>query len=293
MAKKILVTGANGVIGSELTSLLLSKKNEFLPLVRKKTKQEHIEFDILKDDWKLLENLFSEVDSVVHLAASINTGGTEKENHKLQIINYDFTEYLLKLSVKNKIKKIIFSSTLSFIQKPLPEMILENSNINPIYYYSLTKYKCEELIKKYSAFYNINYVIIRISSPIIFDIEKMHDNFLKKWILLSKKGEDFVIYGQGLREQDFVATEDVAHAIYLALQDKEVKGIFNIASGTSIALIDIAKLLVRKYKNSFELIEQEGVDEQWNVSIEKAKSELGYSPKYTSEQIIKKIIEIS
>jgi UDP-glucose 4-epimerase len=292
MNKKILITGANGVIGKDVVELLHFKGYNIIELVRSINKKDQFQFDILNGNWSILENLFKDVNVLIHLAASLKIGENQSEIDELNKVNVDFTEYLLKLSVKNKVEKIIFSSTLSFIQKPLTYKINESSVVNPIYHYSLTKFKCEELIHKYANKYELNYAILRISSPIIFDFDKMHNNFLKKWISLSKKGEDIIVHGSGSRSQDFVATLDIANAVNLILLKDKINGVFNIASGSSISLIEIANLITGKYYNSYHLKDNDLIAEKWNISIEKAKSQLFYTPMYSSKQIIEKLLQI-
>ena len=293
MNNNVLVTGGTGVIGVEICKLLIEKKYTVFKLGRKH-KDENlniIQFDILFDDWRILEDYFLNLDYVIHFAASLKIGENSEEINELNKINCEFTEFLLNLSIKYNIKKFVFASTLSFIKKPLPIKINENSEIETILHYSKTKHISEEQIIAHYIKHSLNYAILRVSSPITFNKEQMHNNFLKKWLISASKKQPITLIGSGKRSQDFVAVSDVARATLLSLKSNK-NGIYNIASGTSISLNEIASILKTEFHIDLIRIENNQIEDEWDIDISKAKEELKYDPEFDSNKIIKELINI-
>jgi UDP-glucose 4-epimerase len=291
----VFLTGGTGLIGRTI----LNKIN-ISPFVLCATFRNHkiedvnvnwVRLDASKCSQYEINQLVEKQDIIIHNAASLKLGNSLDEIKEIQKINIEFTEKLLEASVKQNIKKFIFTSTLSSIKKPLPKFITEESEINPISFYSKSKIECEQLIKKYADENKFNYCILRVSSP-VSDFEFLPNNVLKKWISLGLKNQRLLVFGNGSRTQDFVSVNDIASAIFCSIEKIDVNGVFNIASGNSISMYELAQLISEKFNNGFENI---GIDEneedRWNISIEKAKNELNYMPKYTSIKNITNLLE--
>jgi len=106
------------------------------------------------------------------------------------------------------------------------------------------------------------------------------------------KGEKPVIFGDGNQTRDYIYVEDVVKANVLALEGKE--GIYNIGTGreTSVnELIEIfSKVLGREIKPEYA---PPRIGEVHRISLDAdmAKKELGFVPKYSLEEGIRKTIE--
>jgi UDP-glucose 4-epimerase len=286
----ILVSGGTGLIGRAILRKITSYSYVISATYRKQIIEninvQWINFDALNSIQNEINKLIKNQDIIIHNAASLKIGINESEIEELQKVNIDFTEKLLNATNVHNIKKIIFTSTLSGIKKPLPNLITEESELNPTFFYSKSKFECEQLIQRYAAKNNFNYCILRVSSP-VSSFEFLPDTVLKKWISLSIKNQPLKVFGSGNRTQDFVAVDDIANAILCCINKIEVNGIFNIASGNSISMLELAQLITTKFNTNFEKI---GIDEnendKWNISIDKAKNELNYKPEFTSRQNI-------
>lgn len=296
MRKRVLLTGASGVIGSEIGKLLSNSGYEVYEVHRiknsykSKKNVKNIYFDILTDKWEVLESVFPKINYVVHFAATLKLGNSEDEIFEIEKVNIEFTKFLINLSIKYKIERFVFASTLSFIKKPLTKIITEDSEVEPVLYYSKSKLISENDIIKECELNEIDYSILRISSPLSNSINKMHENVVKKWINEAFKNKKFTLIGNGERSQDFVSVMDVSNAVLLSLKSRK-SGIYNIASGTTITMKELAELIKNKieseYFNDFSI--EENID-KWNISIQKAKNELKYFPSYTSKELILKIL---
>jgi UDP-glucose 4-epimerase len=296
MIKKVLLTGASGVVGSEISVYLQSRGFYVYEMRRTLLKERENDFfyqiklDIQKDDWNFLYENIDEIDYVIHFAASLKLGVTSEEKEELELINVSFTKFILDFCITKKVSKFIFASTLSFIKRPLPQIIKENSELNAKLYYSETKLKSENMILDCFKNNGLNFSIFRISSPVVFNLNKMHDNFLKKWLLLAKNKNSLELHGEGERSQDFVYVKDIAHAVFLSISNINKNGIYNISSGSTITVKEILDLIINKFDVNYSKITTSEPEEQWNISIEKAQNELGYFPQFSSIELVRQLI---
>lgn len=174
----------------------------------------------------------------------------------------------------------------------MPDLILEESIVEPVTPYAISKRKGELLVLEYLKVYNLNYCILRLSSPVTFDLNNLPDTLLKRWIFSAKSGNKILVSGSGGRSQDFVASVDIAKAYQTALKRVEINGTFNIASGTPISMLRLAQLISNKFNSGIEFgLPDANEFDKWNISIEKAKRLLNYKPEYTSESLINKLLE--
>ena len=286
----ILLTGATGLVGSTILKSFLSK-GFFVKAISRNNQPplKNVEWIIadIADEKINFQKHRENIDVVVHNAACLCLGNTEIEKVAIQKTNIDFTSQLFESAGRQGIQKAIFTSSFSFIAKPLPEVIAETAPTRVISTYAASKLAGEVLMKENAVKYGFEYNILRISSPVCFNIDRMPSTVVKKWVTQSMQGQNIQVFGNGTRTQDFVAVHDIADAFVNCIQQDEVSGIFNIASGNAISMLDLAKMISEKFSNQYQFSgEDVNENDQWNISIEKAKQQLNYLPKYTSTQAI-------
>ena len=287
--ENIFLTGGTGLIGKSITEALSLNGYKTQAIYRDKTipvkNTSWLQYDILRGSVTDLFSQLSQVDVIIHNAASLSLN--QEDNTKIKQVNISFTEDLLKFAVKNGVKKILFTSTLSTVRKPLPPIITEESILEPLSAYSESKFIGEKLIQQYAEKYGINYCILRIASPVVNCLDRMPDTVVKKWINQSINDESIKIYGLGGRTQNFVSVTDISNAFLKCIETKNTSGIFNIASTDTISMVDLAEMITAKFKNQYEFIGiDENEDDRWNISIKKAQKLIAYSPQFTSREVI-------
>ena len=310
----ILVTGGAGYIGSHIIELLVKKKTNkvividnlstgYKILINKKSK--FFKGDI--NNKKLINKLINKfnIDTIIHLAASLNVSEAEKNKKKYYKNNITGTNNLL-LSCKNTtVKNIIFSSSCS-IYGNIKGSVNERKKPNPQGYYALTKYKGEELIKKYASKLNYNFGILRYfnvagASPSgkIGEIETSHGHLIKNIAIQSMKEKPILnIYGNNYNTKDGTCIRDYIHVIDLA--DIHLKGInylkknkksftLNCGYGKGYSVLEIVNKfkMIRKDAQINFIKKRPGDIAQVYSDTKKFKKTLKWKPKYNN---INKII---
>jgi len=187
---KILITGCTGFVGSFLINklkrrfklkLLIRKKHSFFQYKDPKN-IEVIYYDSLtqKYGWA---NILKDCKIVIHLAgiAHLNDNNNFKLQQNIFKTNYYGTLNLFKKSIKFKIKKFIYLSSIGVNGEESNGKFTEKSIVNPTNFYAKSKLKAEDKIKVLSKKKIIKYTIIR--PPLIYGLNAPGNfNYLIKLI---------------------------------------------------------------------------------------------------------------
>jgi UDP-glucose 4-epimerase len=217
---KVLITGSSGFIGTHLT---------------KKMKEEGfkvVTFDIKENksnDVRNFETLLEKskgCDVIVHLAALCIDSESLEKPYEYFSTNVLGTLNALEVARRIKVKKFLFASSAG-IGKRTP--------------YSLSKLIGEELCMFYNKHYNVPTYILRIYNVYGPGNEKgVIYNFVKSAL----KNEPIIVNFDGKQERDFIHVDDVVKGIILLLKRNYKPGIYEIGTGKSIKIIDLAKLII-------------------------------------------------
>jgi len=227
-----LVTGASGYIGSNLVQKMSERGMKTRALVRKSSNTQRL--SELKNteicygdvtDISSLERAVRGCDEVFHLAACVEDWGGYQKFHE---INYSGTKNILQASIKAKVKKFIYISSIGVLDLSGRGVIREEHPYGHFSgYYLRSKARAEKLIKKSRNI--ISTLIIR--APAVYGPK----DFLFTWkaTRLARKNLLFVIdRGKGIFP--YIYIENLIDAILLASQKEEAMGeIFNLADGTN------------------------------------------------------------
>jgi len=291
---KILLTGGTGLIGSQLLSAIASNKFDITVISRKKNLDipgvKWIQADLGTIQLNEIQK-YDKPDILIHNAACILNGTTNEERIALQKVNSDFSCKLFTWATNIDVQKIIFTSSFSVLQKPLPERIDESSIPAPNNPYSISKYYSERFLQELCQKKGIQYFILRVSSPIPESFNLLPDTVVRKWISCGIHKTPLTVFGKGQRTQDFVAVSDIVSGFLCCISNKSATGVFNIASGTSVSMQMLA-LLIHNYFHNGIIYTGTDINEndRWNISIDRAKTVLGYKPRYTAEETILNLI---
>jgi len=299
---KILVTGGAGFIGSNVVDALVKDGHEVIVLDNLSTgKEENINpevkfYNIDLLDIESLEFVFREFkpDVVNHHAAQIDVRKSVEDPAFDAETNIIGSINLFELSINYGVKRIIFSSTGGALYgEPDKLPANEDTPIEPISPYGVAKYCSENYLNYFKRLYGIERVILRYANVYGPRQDTLGEAGVVA-IFTGKilKGEKPVVYGDGTQTRDYIYVEDVVEANVLALNGKE--GTYNIGTGkeTSVnELIEVfSKVLGREIKPEYAT-PRKGEVHRISLDADMAKRELGFVPKYSLEEGLKKTIE--
>tara|TARA_X000001036_G_scaffold41487_1_gene33301 strand:- start:307 stop:1293 length:987 start_codon:yes stop_codon:yes gene_type:complete len=311
-SNNILVTGGAGYIGSHIVELLIKKNFKvfiydnlvtgYKRLIIKKAK-------FIKGDIKNFKHLSktlkkNKIDSIIHLAAYLNVSESEKFKKKYYKNNIDGTLNLVKSCDQTNVKNIIFSSSCS-IYGNFKGSVTENKKPNPKSYYAYTKYKGEEIIKKYSKKYNYKYGILRYfnvagasSSGKIGEIERSHGHLIKNLAVQATKSNPKInIFGNDYKTKDGTCIRDYMHVsdladIHLMILRNITKNkhslILNCGYGKGHSVQEIVNVFKKIKKNIIVKYQKRRLGDvaQIYANTSKLKKIFKWKPKFNNLKII-------
>ena len=297
---KYVVTGGAGFIGSHITKKLVecgdtvtvidnmnTGKEKNLESIRDKI--NFIKGDIL--DMDLLEDITKDADGVFHQAALASVQDSFDEPDKYYNVNVNGTENILKLSKKYGFK-VVYASSSSVYGNPIKIPIEESDEKNPINPYAETKLKKEELAIKY---YEMGVSVIGLRYFNVFGKgqSKEYAGVLKLFLERIRDKLPPKINGDGTQFRDFVYVEDVVNANIMSMNSDVNHAFFNVGTGTSITILDLAKTIIKSSGLNLEPIfgpALKGDVQKTKANIDLIKEKIGWKPTVVLEEWINEII---
>lgn len=162
--------------------------------------------------------------------------------------------------------------------------------------YGITKLDGELYSKMYEEQFGLKHVCLRYFN--VFGPRQSTENayaaavpiFIKRAI----RNEDIIVHGDGNQTRDFIYIDDVVKANVLATEKENISGVFNVACGSSISIINLAKTIVELTNSKSKIIfekERAGDIKHSLASIEETKEKLGFEPEVNLNEGLLKTIE--
>lgn len=232
---KILITGAGGDIGSNLTSTLLKQGHKIRALVRSsqeanRIRQPGVEIFVADiTDPKTLDGAATNIDVAYHLAAALFVVNPEEQLRK---INYEGTINVASECIDKGVKQFIFPSfplVLGPHTRPSQPINPEEATTQPNCYHALYKKLCEQHLLILSQHGKLPVTILRLGTVYGPDMR-----FIKTLKRFMRRGL-YRIPGNGRYIASFVHIDDVMRAMALVLGNEKAAGqIYNIADGKPV-----------------------------------------------------------
>jgi len=301
--KRVVVTGAAGFIGSNLTDNLLEQGAEVVGIdnlfngrlenLEEAFKNKRFQFhkgDIR--DLNFLLDVFKDVDIVYHEAAFTSVPQSVKMPENCNDVNVNGILNVLNAARRMDVEKIIYASSSSVYgdTPTLPKK--EDMRRLPISPYGAAKLACEAYMQVYHHVYGLKTTSLRYFN--VFgprQKDSTYSGVIAIWLGNIIRNEDLTIFGDGTNSRDFTYIKDVIHANILAGQSEAVGEIFNIGAGSPITLTELAKIMLKisysdhlkiKYTNP-----RSGDILHSYADISKVKRLLNFEPNYNQEQGLK------
>ncbi|MDC1177530.1 SDR family oxidoreductase [Candidatus Pelagibacter sp.] len=297
---KILITGGAGYIGIALVKELLKNNFKVTVLDNFIFNQQYVFFDLIKKknlkiinenvkNKKLLKKLVKENEFIIPLAGVVGAPACEKKPKDATEINFNQIKNIIKFSSKkNKIILPVTNSGYGIGKKN--EFCTEESPLNPISHYGITKVKAEKEIQKIDNFISLRLAtVFGLSGRIRTDL--LVNDFTYKAVF-EKKIELFEPHFT----RNYIHVKDVARVMIFCIKNfkRLKKNIYNIGLETAnLSKLELCKLIKKNYKNFKIKINEFAKDpdqRDYMVSNKKILS-TGWRPRYSLEYGIKELIK--
>lgn len=292
---KIFVTGGAGFIGSNLVKLLSENKfsitvydnlsSGYLENINGIKNIQFINGDIL-DKVNLIESSKNH-DAIIHMAANIGNIKSISDPQFDSTVNVIGTLNILEASRINNIKKIVYSSSAAIFGELLYQPIDEKHPLEPDSPYGVSKLAAEKHCLWFGRHYGIKVISLRYFN--VYGINQRYDaygNVIPIWSKLMLEGKPIIIFDDGNQTRDFINVSDVAMANYLSIFNDDIEGCFNLGSGDSITINQLAGIM----ENAFNVRPQRifepkraGEVRHCKADISKAARLLNFDPKVDIE----------
>ena len=305
MKNKVLVTGAAGFIGSNLSEYLLEKGFEVIGLDNFSTGHQKNLIELNKNknfrflqgdirDFNTCLEASKEVSFVLHQAALGSVPRSIKDPLTTNEVNINGFLNILEASRQNSVKRFIYAASSSTYgdSKVLPKV--EENIGKPLSPYAITKYVNELYAEIYSNTYGIETIGLRYFN--VFgrrqDPNGAYAAVIPKFIAQFLNGQSPVINGDGSFSRDFTYIDNVLQMNHLAMTTKNsaaINQVFNTAVGDQTTIKEMAEVIKKgltNYKKEISEIpikfgpKRLGDIPHSKASIEKAISFLNYKPSH-------------
>ena len=252
--KKIIITGGCGFIGSHIVEQFIDKNYEITvvdlwqsPEIKELSKdKKNLKFEKLDvNDYARLENLISNNEYFIHLAAILGTSETITTYDIEDVVKTNIlgTTKILKMTKKYNYKKVVVPTT--------PDVAW----LNP---YKITKGAVEKIAQLFNKEYGLNVSCLKLgniygsrerwleadlNAP--FNYQKVVPSFIMD--TLSKN--EVIIYGDGLQKSEYIYVKDVSESFFRII-DKEVNtgtDVIHVGSGKNHSVLDIVSSLEKAW----------------------------------------------
>ncbi|RJP14355.1 MAG: NAD-dependent epimerase/dehydratase family protein [Candidatus Abyssobacteria bacterium SURF_5] len=277
-------------------------------------------------DADLLNKSLRGIDAVFHFAAAVGVGQSMYQIDTYSSINSTGTAVLLQNLIRFPVAKLIIASSMSIYGEglyrasdgtvqagvmrthdqlkggqwelidgdglplsPVPTPETKQPSLASIY--ALTKYDQEQMCLIFGRSYGIPVAALRFFN--VYGTRQALSNpytgvlaiFASRYL----NDKPPLIFEDGLQRRDFVSVHDIVRACRLALENTTDESVFNIGSGHSYSVTEVAKAMAKVVgKEDLQPIVtgkyRMGDIRHCFADIERAEKFLGYKPRVTLEQ---------
>ena len=249
---RILVTGASGFIGSNLTRNLIKTEDQVSILVREKSNLWRIN-DVISEcnvhtvdllDFEEIRNIISKVKpEIVYHCASFGDYQNQKDISKMTQTNVVGTSNLLMALRENSELERLVNLGSVFEYGSKSNSIKETDPTQPFDSYSVTKVSQTKLVEEYSHQKKLPAVTLRIFTP--YGIFEEPGRLISDLMVATVKKKPLKIRSRKSK-RDFVYIDDVTSALIKASNKPGIEGeIFNIGSGSATSVEDLVNLVCK------------------------------------------------
>ena len=198
----------------------------------------------------ILNQALKNVDGVFHFAALWLLQCHDFPRSAFDI-NINGTFNVIEACVKNKVKRLVYSSSASVYGDTLNDPMSEDHPFNNKNFYGASKICGEAMLRAFHFRYGLEYVGLRYMNVYGCrqDYKGIYISVIMKMLDAIDQNVSPVINGDGSETFDFISVEDCAEANILAMKSNISDSFYNVCTGKKTSLKKLAELLL-EMKNS-------------------------------------------
>ena len=298
MARKVLVTGGAGFIGSHLVHALVERGDQVRVLDNLSTGKRRNLADVA-DDIELVEadlvdgaavaRAVKGVELVYHEAALASVPRSVELPLDTHAACVTGTLTLLDAARRAGVRRLIYAASSSAYGNQPFASKRETDLPDPLSPYGAAKLAAEHYCHAFSATYGFETVALRYFN--VFgprqDADSPYSAVIPLFVTALLSGKRPIIYGDGGQSRDFTFIADVVRGNLLAADAADVGGrVINLATGRTATLLTLLETLGRLLEMPIEPIfapPRAGDVRESLADITLARQYLGYEPQFTLE----------
>jgi UDP-glucose 4-epimerase len=309
-AKKVLVTGGCGLIGSTITDLLLNEEEVAeVRVIDNMTRGTLLNLEsalatgkvqLIRKDirrYSDIRSCFDGIDVVFHQAA-IRITACAEQWRECQEVLVDGTFNVAEACVRAGVRRLVAASSASVYGMADVFPTSESHTLaNNRTWYGAAKIANEALYRAFHDMNGLDYVALRyfnVYGPRM-DVFGKYTEVLIRWLDCLDEGKRPRVFGDGKQTMDFIFSEDVARANIFAAKSEVTDEVFNVGSGMETSLLELLGVLLR-------VTEHEGVEPEFLperkvnpvprrlADVSKAAQLLGFTARIGLEEGLRRLV---
>ena len=308
---RVLVTGGAGFIGSNFVRMAIEGRLPGLEdaqltvldaltysgtLTNLKSVENSPRFSFIHGDIRdpaIVKKAMEGHNAVVHFAAESHVDRSVNNSRIFVETNVLGTQTLLDQALAQELEKFVHVSTDEVYGSIDSGSWNEDEPLLPNSPYSASKAASDLLVRSYHITHGLNTSITRCSNN--YGTHHFPEKVIPLFVTNLLDGEKVPLYGDGNNIRDWLHVDDHCRGIALVLSAGRAGEIYNIGGGTELSNLELTNLLLTSTGRDGSYVERvadrKGHDRRYSVSINKIRSELGYSPQVPFDQGLADVVQ--
>jgi UDP-glucose 4-epimerase len=297
---KAVVTGAAGFIGSHLSAALLDSGASvtgidcFTDYYARPLKDANLATVKGRQGFSFVEGALQDLDlakiltgatHVFHLAGQAGVRKSWGGDFDVYIRdNVHATQRLLESMAGMPIQKYVYSSSSSVYGNDVPLPMRENTYLQPLSPYGVTKLAGEHLGHLYFANHGVPTVSLRYFT--VYGPRQRPDMAFQRFLTSVRDGKSITVYGDGEQTRDFTFISDIVAANIAAAAEGRPGSVYNIGGGSRVTLNHVLELIQKVTGKTVAIQrepEQKGDMRHTYADTSAARRDLDFNPRVSLE----------
>ena len=293
MKANIVIFGKSSIIAQNFINKDYCKQINFVNISRNSSSKSDINFEIgnlisQEDLNKIALQIKRKLKFKTTIFILFSWSGGPRNFKKINRTNINIIQNFINISDLVLPSKIIFlSSAGALYPEGIKSYKFSETDIpSPKSLYGQQKYMAEKTLIKHFKSSSQILLILRISSAYGFDKRFSDQGVINKWLYSATNNKNLKLYNSKESQINFISFDQISRAIFMSI-DKELHGIYNIGSESSISLNQVIEEIKMISNKKIVLEQVNNLNRYFNISTDKFNSKTGIKFKLNLRENIK------